>query len=302
MSAPLHWRDSTSRHIAWLAAAWYPLLFFAFPMKGHEEEEFLAMMAVSLGLLLWGTVKDYALWSVPAWGMFLGNWVIALLYLAGRMHFLALTSYVYMILEALALPVLVWQMWVRRKDVPRDAWAVLVLFFVAAAASELAFVPPGELSSTALLGMFFFASLEIFAVTVGLLQAEVNGARAVAVAALAEFFIGVMLIEPDYALAQSPPDRTLVALEALPVFLIPLATYFCRSGLRAAWISWGISLAGMAGVVALASLSHGTGPDMAERFVLVSIPIVLATLLAVRVYPAMSEPENEEVIAWGELG
>ena len=302
MSAPLHWRDSTSKHVAWLAAAWYPLLFFAFPMKGHEEEEFLAMMAVSLGLLLWGTVKDYALWSVPAWGMFLGNWVIALLYLAGKMQFPAFTSYVYMILEVLALPVLIWQMWVCRERVPRDSWAILALFFVAAAASELAFVPPGELSSTALVGMFFFASLEIFAVTVGLLHAKVNGARAVAIAALAEFFVGVMLIEPDYVMNQPLSGHALMAIEATPVLLIPLAIYLCRSDLRAAWISWGISLAGIAGVVALASLSHGAGPDMVERFVLVSLPIVLATLLAVRVYPAMSEPESAGVIAWDEPG
>ncbi len=287
MSAPLRWSDSTLKHAAWLGAAWFPLLAFVFPVRGHEAEEFLVVIAISLVLLLWGAMRDFALWSVPAWGVFLGNWVLALLYLGARMHFPALTSYVYMALEVLALPVLLWQMWVHREDMPRDAWAILALFFVAAAASELAFVPPGELSSAALVGMLFFASLEMFAVTVGLLHAQVNGARASAIAALAEFFVGVMLIEPDYVMNHPLSGHALMAIEAAPVLLIPLAIYFCDSEQRAAWISWGISLVGLAGIIVLASLSHHAGPDMVERFVLVALPVALAALLAVRVYPAV---------------
>ncbi len=286
MSAPLQWRDGTGKHVAWLAAAWFPLLLFAFPVKDHEATEFLVVMGVSVIVLLWGTMQDFALWSAPAWGIFLGNWVVALLYLSAVLHLPKFTSYLYGALVLLALPVLIWQMWERRRGLPLDSWAILALFFVAVAVSELAFVPPKELSSTALLGLLVFASLEIFAVTVGLLHAHVNGARAVAVAALAEFFVGVMLVEPDYVLMQASLDRSLMALEAMPVLLIPLAIYFCRSDLRAAWISWGVSLAGMVGVVVLASLSHHAGADTVERFVLVALPTVLATLLAVRIYPA----------------
>ncbi len=292
MKAPLDIRrDSVGKVVLWLLAAWYPVAALAIPAR-HQDIATLVAVAVALVVLLVNAMADFDLWGVSSWGFFLGSWVSGLWALGGFVRLSSWAVYFYLAVLGLSLPVLLWQMWTMRKSIPVDSWVVLVLFLAAVAASELAMVPAKVIGREALLGMLFFSSLEMFAVTAGMLHAASWGARSVAVAAMAEFLVAVMLLEPDYALFKPMANTAMFAIEAVPILLIPAIAYFCRSDQRAAWLSWAVAVLGVAAAVGFGVANKGTDFDTVERLVLVALPCVLAALLAVRIYPAL--PKKEE--------
>ncbi len=289
MKAPLSIEDSPGKIALWLIAAWYPVLSIAAPAE-FQKYTFLATLGISLAVLLASTASDFAIWGIPSWGFFLGNWVTGLVAIASFERLPKGTIYLYIALLSLALPALLWQMYRHRKRVPVDTWIILILFLTAVAASELAMVPPRVLSKTALLGMLFFASLEMFAVSVGMLHAASRGARSAAIASMAEFFIAVIMLEPDYRPPNPHSEAILTAIELLPVIVIPAIVYFCRSDERTAWLSWGISLLAIAAAAVFGMVNRGLDPNMVERLILVALPCVFASLLAVRLYPVLRTP------------
>ena len=292
MRAPLDIRsDPVGEVVLWLLAAWYPIAALAVRAK-HQDIAVLAAVAVSLVILLVNALVDFDLWGVSAWGFFLGSWVSGLVALGAFVRLSSGVVYFYLAMLGLSLPVLLWQMWTMRWSIPIDSWVILVLFLAAVAASELAMVPAKVIGREALLGMLFFASLEMFAVTAGMLHAASWGARSVAVAAMAEFLVAVMLLEPDYALFKPMANTAMFAIEAVPILLIPAIAYFCRSDQRAAWLSWVVAVLGIAAAVGFGVANKGTDFDTVERLVLVALPCVLASLLAVRIYPALLREEE----------
>jgi hypothetical protein len=288
VKAPLNFKDPPQKIALWVAAAWYPLLALLFPER-LQKPALLAALGMSLAILLASTTLDFSIWGMPSWGFFLGNWVSGLVALSTFVHLPKEVTYFYLLLVGAAIPALLWQMWERRRTIPADAWAIFLLFLASVAASELAMVPASVLSRTALIGMLFFGSLEMFAISAGMLHAASHGARSVAVAAIAESFIGSGLLMPDYGIFKPFASTALTAIESVPLILIPVAAYFRSSDRKSAWISWGISAATIAAVVGFRLATEGFDPDALERLVLVALPCILATLLSVRIYPALDQ-------------